>query len=344
LHAPVRVRMSKTIDEKTYTKLIECTVGRIIFNDPIPQDLGYIDRNNTDNLLDLEISFLVRKKELGKIIDRCIRAHGTTKTSEVLDFIKAQGFKYSTKGAITVAVCDALIPTEKKQVLEEADKQVDQIKRQYDRGFISEEVRYERVIKTWNEATAKVKDALNATFGERNPIFMMADSGARGSMDQIRQLAGMRGLIANTSGRAIEIPIRSNYREGLNILEYFNSARGARKGLADTALRTADSGYLTRRLVDVSQDVIIRHEDCGTTQGIWVSEICDGSRVVEGLDERLLGRYLTEDCIDPSTGNLLVSKEKMMDEFDAKKIIDAGYKKIKIRSILNCESKFGVCA
>ena len=344
LHAPVKVRMTKEINGTKYSKIIDCTVGKIIFNDPIPQDLGYVDRTDPDKILDLEISFLVRKKELGKIVDRCIRTHGTTKSSEVLDNIKAQGYKYSTIGALTVAVCDALIPPEKAQYLAEADKQVDQIKRQYERGFISDEVRYQRVINTWNETTAKVKDALNATFGERNPIFMMADSGARGSMDQIRQLAGMRGLIANTAGQAIEIPIRSNYREGLNILEYFSSARGARKGLADTALRTADSGYLTRRLVDVSQDVIIREDDCCTTEGIWVEEICDGNRVVESLEERLIGRYLTENCIDPATGEILVSTDKMMDEFDAKKIVNAGYKKIKIRTILNCKAKNGVCS
>ncbi len=344
LHAPIKVRMSKEINGTRYTKNIDCTVGKLIFNDPIPQDLGYVDRTDPDKILDLEISFLVRKKELGKIIDRCIRTHGTTKSSEVLDNIKSQGYKYSTIGALTVAVCDALIPPEKAQYLAEADKQIDVIKRQYERGFISDDVRYERVIKTWNETTAKVKDALNATFGERNPIFMMADSGARGSMDQIRQLAGMRGLIANTSGRAIEIPIRANYREGLNILEYFSSARGARKGLADTALRTADSGYLTRRLVDVSQDVIIREDDCGTTEGIWVEEICDGNRVVESFEERLTGRYLTEDCINPATGEIIVSKDKLMDEFDAKKIVDAGYKKIKIRTILNCKAKNGVCS
>ncbi len=344
LHAPIKVRVTKEIGSKKISKIIDVTVGRIIFNDPIPQDLGYVDRTDSEKQFDLEISFLVRKKQLSNIIEKCIRVHGTAKTSEVLDKVKAQGFKYSTRGAITVAVADAVIPPQKKEYLEQAEKDIEGIKRQYDRGFISEDVRYERVIKTWNDTTQKVKDALNENFGEHNPIFMMADSGARGSMDQIRQLAGMRGLIANTSGRAIEIPIRSNYREGLNILEYFNSSRGARKGLADTALRTADSGYLTRRLVDVSQDVIIREDDCGTYEGIVVEEITDSGRVIEGVEERLQGRYLTNDCMDPNTGALLVSKDKMMDEIDAKKIVDAGYTSIRIRSILNCAAKVGGCA
>ncbi len=344
LHAPIKVRVTKVMGSKKISKLIDATVGRIVFNDPIPQDLGYVDRTDSEKQFDLEIGFLVRKKELGKIIEKCIRVHGTARTAEVLDKVKSQGFQYSTKGAITVAVADAVIPPQKKEYLAQAEAEVESIKRQFDRGFISEDVRYGRVIKIWNETTQKVKDALNENFGEYNPIFMMADSGARGSMDQIRQLAGMRGLISNTSGRAIEIPIRSNYREGLNILEYFNSSRGARKGLADTALRTADSGYLTRRLVDVSQDVIIREDDCGTTEGIIIQEITDSGRVIEDVEERLMGRYLTEDCIDPNTGVMIVSKDKMMDEFDAKKIVSAGYTSIRIRSILNCQSKFGVCS
>ena len=242
LHAPIKVRVTKEIGGKKVSRIIDATVGRLIFNDPIPQDLGYVDRSDSDKQFDLEISFLVKKKQLGNIIDRCIRVHGTARTAEVLDRIKAQGLKYSTRSGLTVAVVDAVIPPEKADIIAEADKKVLDIRRQYDRGFISDDVRYERVVKTWNEATQKVRDALQETFKGDNPIYMMADSGARGSMDQIRQLAGMRGLIANTSGRSIEIPIKSNYREGLNILEYFNSSRGARKGLADTALRTADSG------------------------------------------------------------------------------------------------------
>ncbi len=344
LHAPIKVRVTKEIGGTKVSKLIDATVGRIIFNDPIPQDLGFVDRTKSEEQFNFEVSFLVRKKELGKIIDRCIRTHGTAKTAEVLDRIKAQGFKYSTKGAITVAVCDAVIPPEKAEYIAQAEKRIDEIRRQYERGFISEDVRYERVIKTWNETTAKVKDALQNNFTKQNPIFMMADSGARGSMDQIRQLAGMRGLIANTSGRAIEIPIRANYREGLNILEYFNSSRGARKGLADTALRTADSGYLTRRLVDVSQDVIIREHDCGTHEGLWVEQIVDGGRVIESLEERLVGRYLADDVTDPATGEVIVNREKLVDENDAKRIVDAGYTKVKIRSIFNCHAKSGICA
>ena len=344
LHAPIKVRITREAGEETRSKVIDTTVGRIIFNEPIPQDLGFVDRQNPDTLFDLEIDHLVRKKELGKIIDRCIARHGTSRTAEVLDKIKTLGFKYSTKSAITVSVSDAVVPEEKKQYLEEAEQKIDEIQRRYDRGLISEEVRYERVIKTWNDTTARVKDALQKSFGPENPIFMMADSGARGSMDQIRQLAGMRGLIANTSGRAIEIPIRSNYREGLNILEYFNSSRGARKGLADTALRTADSGYLTRRLVDVSQEVIIREEDCGTTGGVIVQEILDSGRVIEEFAERLLGRYPVEDVLDPNTGELIASKDTMMTEMDAEKIAASGHTKLSIRSLLGCRSENGVCS
>ena len=344
LHAPIRVRMTREIGGEKKQKLIETTVGRLIFNQPIPQDLGFVDRSDPEHFFDLEISFLVDKKKLSQIIDKCIKKHGTAKTSEMLDAVKNQGFQYSTKGAITVAVCDAIIPPNKAELLAEAEKQVDAIRRQYDRGFISEEVRYDRVIKVWEETTNKVRDALKENFGEHNPIFMMADSGARGSMEQIRQLAGMRGIIANTSGKAIEIPIRSNYREGLNILEYFQSSRGARKGLADTALRTADSGYLTRRLVDVSQEVIVRERDCGTSHGLVVEEISDGGRVIEDLAERLQGRYAAEPIVHPETGEVLVGTDKMMDEADAKRVVAAGIKKVKIRSILTCEAKNGICA
>ena len=344
LHAKIKVRKTKVIDGETYSQLIETTMGRIIFNDPIPQDLGYVDRSKPENMFKLEVEFLVGKKQLGQIIEKCIRMHGTATTAEVLDRIKAQGFKYSTRSAITVAVCDAVIPPQKKELMEEADQKIEKITKQYRRGLISNDERYQMVIKTWNETTDKVADALKNNLDKYNPIFMMADSGARGSMNQIRQLAGMRGLIANTSGKAIEIPIRANYREGLNILEYFISSRGARKGLADTALRTADSGYLTRRLVDVSQEVIIRQHDCGTHEGIEVCDIRDGNEMIEPFTERLMGRYPVEDVLHPETGELLVSKDKMMNESDAKKIVNAGITKLKIRSILNCESKYGVCA
>ena len=344
LHAKIKVRKTKVIDGEIYSQLIETTMGRIIFNDPIPQDLGYVDRSKPENMFKLEVEFLVGKKQLGQIIEKCIRMHGTATTAEVLDRIKAQGFKYSTRSAITVAVCDAVIPPQKKELMEEADQKIEKITKQYRRGLISNDERYQMVIKTWNETTDKVADALKNNLDKYNPIFMMADSGARGSMNQIRQLAGMRGLIANTSGKAIEIPIRANYREGLNILEYFISSRGARKGLADTALRTADSGYLTRRLVDVSQEVIIRQHDCGTHEGIEVCDIRDGNEMIEPFTERLMGRYPVEDVLHPETGELLVSKDKMMNESDAKKIVNAGITKLKIRSILNCESKYGVCA
>ena len=344
LHSKIKVRRSKVIDGETYSQIIETTMGRIIFNDPIPQDLGYVDRTKPENMFKLEVDFLVGKKQLGQIIEKCIRVHGTATTAEVLDKIKAQGFKYSTKGAITVAVVDAVIPPQKKELLQEAEQKIDKITKQYRRGLITDDERYQMVIKTWNDTTDKVANALKDNLDKYNPIFMMADSGARGSMNQIRQLAGMRGLIANTSGKAIEIPIRANYREGLNILEYFISSRGARKGLADTALRTADSGYLTRRLVDVSQEVIIRQHDCGATEGIEVCDIRDGNEMIEPFSERLMGRYPVFDVLHPETGELLVSKDKMMNEADAKKIIDAGITKLKIRSILNCESKYGVCA
>ena len=340
LHAKIKVRMTKG----NVTGLVDTTVGRLIFNDPIPQNLGFVDRSLPENQLKLEIDFLVGKKQLGKIIDRCIRIHGTAKTSEVLDRVKAQGFKYSTKGAITVAVCDAVIPPQKKELLEQADEAVLKVTRQYERGLITEEEKKGHVIKIWNETTNKVSDALTENLDEFNPIYMMADSGARGSINQIRQLAGMRGLIANTAGTTIEIPIKSNYREGLNILEYFISSRGARKGLADTALRTADSGYLTRRLVDVSQDVIIRQEDCGCHEGIWVHDIREGNEMIEPLTERLQGRYLVHDFVDPNTGEVLVSKDKIMDEHDAQKIADTGVQSVEIRSILSCRSPQGICA
>ncbi len=344
LHAAIKVRVSKDIGDRRVSKLIDCTVGRLIFNENIPQDLGYVDRTNSDKQFDLEVDFLVKKGQLSDIIERCIRTHGTTTTSEVLDRVKALGFKYSTKAAITVAVCDAEIPKEKSGILEAADKQVDKINAMYRRGFISAAEKSKRFIQIWNGATDDVTSALKNGLDKYNPIFMMADSGARGSINQIRQLAGMRGLIANTSGSTIEMPIRANYREGLNILEYFISSRGARKGLADTALRTADSGYLTRRLVDVSQDVIIREEDCGTDEGIEIYTIKNGNEMIEPLQERLLGRYLLEDLYDPATGSLLMSRNKLITDADAKKIVDAGVERVKIRSVLNCHAKHGVCA
>ena len=342
LHSKIKVRRTVEVNGQTYTGLVDTTMGRMIFNRPIPQDLGFVDRSKPENALKFEIDFLVGKKQLGQIIDKSIKKHGTAVTSEVLDAIKAQGYKYSTIGAITVAVCDATIPPEKKEIISAAEAEIQTITEDYREGFLSDGERYNAVLKTWEKATNDVTKALQAGLDRYNPIFMMADSGARGSMSQIRQLAGMRGLIANTSGKTIEIPIKANYREGLNILEYFISSRGARKGLADTALRTADSGYLTRRLVDVSQDVIIREDDCGATDGLEVFEIKAGNESIEPMKERLVGRYLVEDYCD-ETGNVLVSKDKMMNDADADTIINRGTTHIKIRSILNCRAKHGVC-
>ena len=342
LQAKIRVRRTMEIDGTERSRIIDTTVGRIIFNQPIPQDLGYVDRSIPENRFLFEVDFLVNKKKLGQIIDRCIQVHGTSVTAEMLDRVKAQGYKYSTKGAVTVAVSDAVIPPQKAELLASAEEQIGKITKQYNKGLISNEERYNGVIKVWSKTTEDVASALQENLDARNPIFMMADSGARGSMAQIRQLAGMRGLIANTSGKTIEIPIRANYREGLNILEYFIAGKGARKGLADTALRTADSGYLTRRLVDVSQDVIIREEDCGAAQGIMVSDIREGNEMIEKLEERLQGRFAVNDILDPATGEVLVSKDKMMSEDDAKAVVAAGIKEVEIRSVLCCEDRKSV--
>ena len=347
LQAKIKVRVTKNIGERQVSKIIDTTVGRLIFNENIPQDLGYVDRTDSSKQFDLEIGFLVKHKQLGDIIDRCIRKHGTTRTSEVLDSIKALGFKYSTKAAITVAVCDAVVPPEKKDILADADAQVDKIDKQYKRGMISRAERSRKFISIWNKATDDVTTALQKNLDRYNPIYMMSDSGARGSIAQIRQLAGMRGLIANTSGATIEMPIRANYREGLNVLEYFISSRGARKGLTDTALKTADSGYLTRRLVDVAQDVIITEEDCGTEEGIDVFEIRNGNELIEPFSDRLIGRYLVKD-LKNAAGEVVVSASRFMTAADAKKVIETleaeGRDKIAIRSVLGCKAKKGVCA
>ena len=344
LQAPIKVRRTLEVGGETRSKLVDTTAGRIIFNTPIPQDLGFVDRSTPDGMFEYEVSFLVNKKKLGQIIERCIHTHGTAVTAEMLDRIKAQGYKYSTKAAITVAVSDAVIPPQKAELLQSAEEQITKVTKQYNKGLISNEERYASVIKIWSKTTEDVASALQANLDAHNPIFMMADSGARGSMAQIRQLAGMRGLIANTSGRTIEIPIRANYREGLNILEYFIAGKGARKGLADTALRTADSGYLTRRLVDVSQDVIIREDDCGATQGIVVSDIREGNEMIEKLAERLEGRFAVHDIVHPETGEVLVRADHMMTAGDAQKVVDAGIEKVEIRSVLCCQAKHGVCA
>ncbi|MBQ7117757.1 MAG: DNA-directed RNA polymerase subunit beta' [Clostridia bacterium] len=362
LHAKIKVRMTKEYQGEKVSKIIDTTLGKIIFNEPVPQDLGFIDRNDPENMFRLEVEGLVNKKLLGKIIARCIQVHGTAKTAEVLDNVKNQGFKYSTRSGITVAVCDATIPETKKAILAETEEIVDEINRKYNRGLLSNQDRSSKVLKAWDICTNRVADALTGSFEATNPIWMMLDSGARGSNSQLRQLAGMRGLIANTAGKTIEVPIRANYREGLNVQEYFISSRGARKGLADTALRTADSGYLTRRLVDVSQDVIIREEDCGCTDGLEVYDIMDGNRILESLSERLKGRYLLNALVDEETGEVICSNDHMMSEAEAEKVdayltakmnkaLDEGMSKedasairrIKIRSLLTCNSDHGAC-
>ena len=344
LHAPIKVRRTMTIDGVEHTGLVDATVGRIIFNTPVPQNLGYIDRTDPEHWLEYEVSFRVTKKTLPDIISRCMTRNGTRTCAKMLDAIKAQGYKYSTLSAISVAVCDAVIPPQKDELIADADKQVSQVNKLFNRGLISENERYAQTINIWQATTDKVSKALAANLPEDNEIFMMADSGARGSMNQIKQLAGMRGLLANTAGKTIEMPIRANYREGLNILEYFVSARGARKGLADTALRTADSGYLTRRMVDVSQEVIVREIDCGTTDGLWVSEIHEGKEKIESFRERIIGRYAVGDVVNPVTGDVIVPEGKMIDLYDANDIEAAGITKLKIRSLLTCRAKVGGCA
>ena len=344
IHAKIKVKISSVVDGINITSIIETTPGKLIFNEAIPQDLGFIDRSIPGNELKFEIDFLVSKKNLGTIIDKCYLRYGPSETSKMLDRIKAKGYHYSTIGAITVATSDMVVPEAKKALLADADETVDKIEKMYRRGFISEEERYERVIEKWTKTTEDVANALMDSLDKFNPIFMMADSGARGSKSQIKQLAGMRGLMANPSGKIIELPIRASFRDGLNVLEYFISTHGARKGNADTALKTADSGYLTRRLVDVCQDVIVRHEDCGATEGFEVSEIREGSEVIEQLVERLTGRYSAEDIIHPKTGNVIVPKDEYMDIKLAEEVQKSGVKKVKIRSVFTCRAKVGVCA
>ena len=344
LHAKIFVRMYKEIDGEVKCKKIKTTVGRIIYNQGIPQDLGFVDRSDPEKAFDLEIDFPVIKKNLGKIVAKCIDKHGLSEAAEVLDYIKATGFKYSTKGAITVSASDVTSPKEKEEILARADKKVEEIAKQYKRGLITNEERYNATIKVWDNATKEVTKAMEENFDDMNPIYMMARSGARGNINQLRQIAGMRGLMADTQGKAVEIPIKANFREGLDPLEYFVSSHGGRKGLADTALRTADSGYLTRRLVDVSQDIIVREPDCGTNEGIIVKDIKDGNQVLEPLAERLVGRYPLEDIIDPKTKEVIVDKDTMMNDEIANKIVDAGITEVKVRSSLCCRTAHGVCA
>ena len=344
LHSIVKIRRFKTDPDGTVRhKTIETTVGRLIYNQGIPQDLGFVDRTDPEKEFDLEIDFLVMKKNLGKIVARVINVHGLSVAAEVLDYIKATGYKYSTRAAITVSVADVSVPPEKKEILADADKKVENILRSYSRGLLTEEDRYNEVIKVWEKATDDVTEAMKNNFDELNPIYMMAQSGARGNMNQLRQIAGMRGLMADTSGKAVEIPVKSCFREGLDTLEYFVSSHGARKGLTDTALRTADSGYLTRRLVDVSQDIVIREEDCGTKEGILVEDIKDGNQVLEKLEERLVGRYVVQDLKDPKTGELIVDTNTMITDKIASDIVDRGITQVYVRSVLGCKCKHGAC-
>ena len=344
LHAPIRLRVTKTVDGVEVQKTIVTTVGRIIFNEPIPQDLGYVDRSDPNHAFDHEIGFQVGKKQLGDIIDRCIQKYGFTISAEVLDSIKALGYKYSTKGAITISVADMTVPSAKYEMIEATEKEVVNIERQYKRGFITDDERYRLVVAEWEKTTKEVTDALSDSLDEYNPIYMMANSGARGSMNQIRQLAGMRGLMANTAGKTIEIPIKSNFREGLSVLEYFISTRGARKGMADTALRTADSGYLTRRMVDVCQEVIIREKDCGTTEGVWAGAVYDRGQLVESFGTSIHGRFPAKPITDPTTGELLFDTDHMLMPEDADVLEAHGIHKVYIRSVLTCEAASGVCA
>ena len=344
MHAKVFVRMSKIENGVEKHKKVETTVGRIIYNKGIPQDLGFVDRSKEENEFEPEINFVVNKKQLGKIVEKSINKHGLSRSAELLDYIKATGYKYSTLAGITVSIDDVKVPEEKKTILEKAQVEVDNVSKQYRRGLITEEERYNSVIKIWEKATDEVKDAMKANFSKLNPVFMMSDSGARGNLDQLKQIAGMRGLMASTTGKTVEIPIRSSFREGLDALEYFISAHGARKGLSDTALRTADSGYLTRRLVDVSQDIIVREHDCGTHDGIELEAIKDGNQVIESLQERLIGRYPLEDIKHPETGEIIVDTNTMINDKTADKIVEAGIEKVRVRSVFGCRTKNGVCA
>ena len=342
LHARVKVRMYAGEDDER-GKLVESTVGRFIFNQKIPQDLGYVEDRENDPY-SLEIDFLCDKKKLGQIIDRCYRIHGNTETAIMLDYIKDMGYHYSTIAAITISISDMEIPEAKAAIIDESEKLVEKYEKAYRRGLVSDKERYEKVIEIWNKTTDDVADALMESLDSLNNLFIMAHSGARGSKNQIRQIGGMRGLMANATGKTIEIPIKANFREGLSVLEYFISTNGARKGLADTALRTADSGYLTRRLVDVSHNVIVREDDCGTDEGIEVKAFTDGKEVIEKLKDRIVGRTALTDITDPQTGEILVEQDCEISEDVASRIEDAGIESVAIRSVMTCHSKTGVCA
>ena len=344
MHSKIFVRRSKIVDGVERHGKILTTPGKIIFNEGIPQDLGFIDRTKPENEFEYEINFVVSKKNLTTIIGKCINVHGLSRTAELLDYIKATGYKYSTLGAVTVSIDDVKVPPQKKEIIQKAEEGVNNILKQYRRGLITEDERYNEVIGIWEKATDDVKIAMKNNFSKENPMFMMSDSGARGNLDQLKQIAGMRGLMASTTGKTVEIPIKSSFREGLDALEYFISAHGARKGLSDTALRTADSGYLTRRLVDVSQDIIVREDDCGSTEGLEVYDIKDGNQVIEKMQERLLGRYPLHDIKNPETGEIIVDTNTLITEDLADKIVSAGIDHVEVRSVYGCRTKHGVCA
>ena len=347
LHAAIKVRVTREIDGKKQSRVINATLGRLIFNSKIPQSLGYVDRSDPEHAFDLEIDFVTTSKELKQIVDRCIKYHGFSVAATVLDDIKAMGYKYSTRSGLSISVYDMTIPREKKPLIEEAESKIEQITELYMDGELSDEERYKSAIRVWEDTTNNVTKSLIAGFDKYNAINMICTSGARGSIKQMRQLAGMRGLMFATNGKTIEIPIKSNFREGLTMLEYFMGAKGSRKSLSDTALRTADSGYLTRRLVDVSQDVIVREIDCGVDHGIVVSEIPnanDPGHPLETLTERLIGRFTVRDVVDPATGEVLVAANTMISEDDARRIDEAGIRSVEVRTILQCRARRGVCA
>ena len=348
LHAKVKIRIEREFEGRKLRKVIDTSIGRVIFNNAIPQDLGFVERNTADDMFKLEVDKLVVKKDIGKIIDKCYRRYGATETSEMLDRIKAMGFRYSTLGGITIGFQDITVPEEKKTILAEAEVEVNKIDSLYRSGFLSDAERRTNVIHIWDDATNKVTKTLMDSLDQYNPIFMMANSGARGSTNQIRQLAGMRGLMADPNGQIIEVPIRANFREGLTVLEFFISSHGARKGLADTALRTADSGYLTRRLVDVSQDVIVREDDCfalrgEAPKGMKIEAIMDGNKVVESFGDRILGRYSVNEVVHPETGEVLCPANSMITYDIRNRIVDAGIRSMECRSVFTCRSDHGVC-
>ena len=349
LEAPCHIRMTKVVDGVEHTRIVETTIGRVIFNEAIPQDMGLQKRETVDDMFKFEIDEVVGKKQLGKIVDTCYRTHGVTRTSQMLDDVKALGYKFSTRAALTVSVADIIVPESKKQILADAEEQVHQIERQFKRGRMSENERYTSVIKIWEQATNDVTKQVLATLEKFNPINMMADSGARGSTNQIRQLAGMRGLMASPTGKTIELPVKANFREGLSVLEFFLSSHGSRKSLADTAMKTADSGYMTRRLVDVSQENIVRETDCFASRGerirgMKVKSIGTPGNQIEGLNDRIRGRVAAEDIVDPATGEVIVAANELITYDIANRICDAGIEEVNIRSVLTCQSHVGVCA